>query len=171
MGEPQHTVVVMRHARAAGGGPDDFARELEPVGRDDAEAAGRWLAAHDVRPTGALVSAAVRTTQTWAHVARGASWDLDPTLDEGLYAAGVDTVLDLVREVGESVSTLVVVGHNPTMGQVAQLLDDGSGDQDAATAMAGGFPTCAMALFEVTGAWADLDIGSARLSDFHAARS
>jgi phosphohistidine phosphatase len=36
--------------------------------------------------------------------------------------------------------------------------------------MAVGFPTGALAVFEVSGAWADLDLASARLVAFHVGR-
>jgi phosphohistidine phosphatase len=65
------------------------------------------------------------------------------------------------------VTTLVVVGHNPTMAYLAQLLDDGTGDEQAGRRMATGFPTCALAVFAVRGRWADLDLASARLVAFH----
>jgi len=66
---------------------------------------------------------------------------------------------------------LVVVGHNPTIAYLAQLLDDGSGDDDAGREMAVGFPTGALAVFEVTGSWAELDLASARLVAFHVGRA
>jgi phosphohistidine phosphatase len=76
-----------------------------------------------------------------------------------------------VRETAPDVAVLVVVGHNPTMAYLAQLLDDGSGDDDAGRQMATGFPTGALAVFDVTVAWSDLDLASARLIAFHVGRS
>jgi phosphohistidine phosphatase len=90
------------------------------------------------------------------------------TYSDSLYAAGPETALDLVRETHDDVTALVVVGHNPTMAYLAQLLDDGTGDEEAAREMATGFPTGAVAHFEVTVAWAELDLASARLVGFHA---
>jgi phosphohistidine phosphatase len=68
------------------------------------------------------------------------------------------------------VSVLVVVGHNPTMAYLAQLLDDGSGDDEAGSQMARGFPTGALAVFDVAGSWTELDLASARLVAFHVGR-
>jgi phosphohistidine phosphatase len=103
-------------------------------------------------------------------MADGASWSVEPNLDEGLYSAGPDTALDLIRGIPADAAVLVVVGHNPTMAQLAQLLDDGEGDPEATNAMASGFPTTAVAVFEYDGAWADLDLTSARLVAFHVGR-
>ncbi len=165
------TIVVMRHAKAEQAGPTDFERELAGRGSHDAAAVGAWLAARGVSPDLALVSAATRTRQTFAAVAEGARWTLAPTLDRGLYAADPDTVLDLVRELEPDVSTVVVIGHNPTMAYVATMLDDGEGDTDAAVGITGGFPTSAVAVFSYDGPWADLDSGAARLTAFHVGRA
>ena len=62
----------------------------------------------------------------------------------------------------------MIVGHNPTMAMLAQLLDDGEGDAAAGERMAGGFPTSAVAVFELNGSWADLE--AARLTAFHVGR-
>jgi phosphohistidine phosphatase len=161
---------VVRHAKAEQAGDTDHARRLLERGRTDAAAAGQWLAGQGVVPDHALVSAAPRARETWEALAAGAGWSVEPNLDEGLYTAGTDTALDLIRGIPAEAAVLVVVGHNPTMAHLAQLLDDGEGDPGACTAMASGFPTSAVAVFEYDGAWADLDLTSARLVAFHAGR-
>jgi phosphohistidine phosphatase len=160
----------MRHAKAEQDGPTDFDRPLSERGHRDAAAAGAWLAAEGFEPDHALVSAALRTRETWESTAAGAGWGLDPELDRGLYAAGPDSALDLVRLVRDDVRQLLVVGHNPTMAVLAQLLDGGDGDDEPATDMASGYPTSAVAVFEYDGSWADLAEGSARLVGFHVGR-
>jgi phosphohistidine phosphatase len=167
------TLVVMRHVKAEPSGPSDVERPLAARGHDDAADVGAWLAARGFVPDHALVSAALRTRQTWDHVRRGAgeSWAAtEATYDRGLYAADVDTALDLVRLVDTAHTRVLLVGHNPTVAYLAQLLDDGSGDTDAATALALGYPTGATTVFEVTGSWADLEPGSARLVAHHVGR-
>jgi phosphohistidine phosphatase len=163
-------LVVVRHARAEPGGETDAQRELAQQGWDDAVEAGRWLAGSGTTPDGALVSSARRTRSTWLALAEGGSFDVEPSYSEGLYSAGPETALDLVRETEDDVSVLAVVGHNPTMAYLAQLLDDGGGDEEAGRRMATGFPTCALAVFEVTRPWSELDLASARLVAFHVGR-
>ena len=170
MEDQTRRLVVMRHAKAEQLGTTDAARELAPNGQRAAAAAGAWLAAYGLVPDHALVSSSTRTRQTWEAVAKGASWDLEPNLDEGLYAAGPESALDLIRLVPADARTVVVIGHNPTMGQLAQMLEDGEGDADAGNQMALGFPTNAVAVFEYDGAWADLGATGARLVAFHAAK-
>lgn len=162
-------LVIMRHAKAEATAPSDHERALAPRGSADAEAAGRWLAEQGIAPDLALVSDALRTRQTWAQVAAGAGWDESAAdFSEALYAAGSDSAFDLLRETDAEVTTLVVIGHNPTMAYVAELVEDGEGDDDAATAMfTRGFPTSALAVFTVAGPWSDVGPGTGRLEAFH----
>ena len=64
-----HTLVVLRHAKAAGEpGVNDTQRPLTGRGRRDAGAAGRWLLAQGIRPDLVLCSSARRTRETWEQV-------------------------------------------------------------------------------------------------------
>lgn len=175
--EPRR-LAVMRHSKAESFGARDRDRDLTDQGRADATAVGAWLAGRGLSPDLALVSSATRTRSTWACVSDGAGWNGgeaggEAKFEDGLYAGGPDTVLDLIRELdetGEEVTTLLVIGHNPTMAYLAQLLDDGDGDPDAAYQMATGYPTSAVAVFDVSDTWSDLEAGSGRLTGFHVGR-
>jgi phosphohistidine phosphatase len=164
------TLVVMRHSKAEQSGPSDFERELTDRGIVDATEAGQWLASRGIEPDQALVSAAVRTQQTWEAVDEGGGWDLEGTLEHALYEAGSESALDLVRRTDEAIRTLVVVGHNPTMASLVTLLDDGEGDDEAGNEVAIGFPASAMAVLEYDGEWADLDEASASVVAYHVGR-
>jgi phosphohistidine phosphatase len=167
------TLVVMRHAKAEQAGPSDFERPLARRGHGDAAAAGAWLTGRGVVPDHALVSGALRTRETFEHVSRGAgaAWrGVDTSYDEGLYAAGVETALDLVRLVDDAHRHVLVIGHNPTVAYLAQLLDDGEGDVEATNELAMGYPTSAATVFRYDGSWADLAPGTARLTGHHVGR-
>jgi phosphohistidine phosphatase len=166
----ERRLVVMRHAKAEQDGPTDFERVLTDRGRGDAAEAGAWLATQDLAPDHALVSAAARTRETWTSLAEGAGWDLEPDFDRGLYTAEPATAVDLIALVDDAVRALVVIGHNPTMATLAQLLGDGEGEPDLESALLAGFPTSAIAVFAYDGAWADLAEGSARLVGYHVGR-
>ena len=167
MQQQSRRIVVVRHARAEQVAATDLERELLDDGRKDAAETGSWLATQGIRPDHALVSAATRTLQTWEALAGAAGWTLEASVDRGLYSAGPETVLDLMRLTPEEAATLVVVGHNPTIAYLANLLDDGEGDVDASNEMAMGYPAGAVTLMEYDGAWADLDAGRARVTAFH----
>ncbi|MDZ5620268.1 SixA phosphatase family protein [Nocardioides bizhenqiangii] len=165
-----HRLVVVRHAKAEGYGPSDFERELSARGRGDAAAAGAWLAEQGVTADAGLVSASVRTRQTWEILTESAGWSAEATFDRALYGADEDGVLDVVAMTDEAVGTLVVVGHNPTVGMLAQLLDDGEGPPDAVDRLMQGYPTSATAIFELPGAWSRIAMGRARLTAFAVGR-
>lgn len=161
------TLVVMRHAQAESSAATDAERPLSELGRRDAVAAGGWLSGLGLRPDRAVVSAATRTRQTWSGVCRGAGWTVDPCVSGSLYEAGVDSALDLVRLLEDSVGTAVVLGHNPTMAALAQLLDDGEGDLEATNQMLlGRFPPGAVAVLEVGCAWDEVAPDAARLTSY-----
>ena len=64
----------------------------------------------------------------------------------------------------------MVIGHNPTVEMVAQLVDDGDGPDDVAESLAVGYPTSAVTIFEVDGPWADVAQMTARARAFHVGR-
>lgn len=166
-----HRLVVVRHAKAEPYGPTDLERELAARGRADAVAAGSWLAAEGIVADAALVSAATRARQTWELLAETAGWSADVTFDQALYGADEDGMLDLVALTDEGVGTLVVVGHNPTVGMLAQLLDDGEGPPDAVDRLMRGYPTSATAVFELPATWARIAMGRARLTHYNVGRA
>ena len=168
--EGARLVALLRHTKAEQAGPTDFERPLAERGHQDAAAVGSWLASVGFEPDHALVSAALRTRETWDGVAGAAGWDLEPELDRGLYAADPDSALDVVRLVDDEVRRLLVVGHNPTVAVLANLLDDGDAEEELVDRMASGYPTGAVAVFAYDGSWADLSEGRARLVAFHVGR-
>lgn len=161
----------MRHAKAEQTGPSDFERRLAERGHADAAEAGRWLAAQGIVVDLALVSAAVRTQETWESLSQAAGWALEAELDDGLYSAGTQTALDLLRGVDDAHATVVLVGHNPTMASLAAVLDDGEGDEGAGNELAMGYPTSALTVFSYDGAWKDLDQASASVVAYHVGRA
>jgi phosphohistidine phosphatase len=157
------TLVLLRHANAEGWGASDAERVLAPHGVEAAGRVGTWLRERGIQPDSALVSAAVRTQQTWSLVADHAGWTLAPEVEPGLYTASPDSALDLIRLTDDSVNTLLVLGHNPTIHYLAQILSDGQGDAEAENQLLSGFPPATMAVFEIDGPWDRLSQGHGRL--------
>ncbi|MET9784017.1 SixA phosphatase family protein [Nocardiopsis alba] len=114
------TLLLMRHAQAEdGAGRVDFDRPLTDRGRAQAESVGRLLVERGYRPDHVVCSSALRTRQTLEGVlaAMGHEPEVDHT--EAAYLAGPESLLELVGYVDPEVNTLLVVGHNPTIAQVA----------------------------------------------------
>ena len=164
-------LIVMRHAKAEPFGESDHERLLTARGQADAGLAGRHLVEADLVPDHVVVSDATRAVQTWEQVVAvladaAASSVVD--IDGAVYAAGSDTVLDVLRAVPANVSTLMFVGHNPTASYLCHHLEDGLGDAAALQGLLSGFPPAAFAVFAVAGTWVELDAESGRLVDFFA---
>jgi len=124
---PERTLILMRHAKSdQSGGEADIDRELNPRGLRQAPEAGRWL---DTNVDGidlAVVSPAHRARATW----NLASAELDEQpltwIDRRVYNASVADLLDVVHELPENADTVVIVGHNPGIEELASLLTNGS---------------------------------------------
>lgn len=171
MREYERRLVVMRHAKAEATGISDHARELTGRGGRDAAEAGRWARATGALPDHAFVSSAARTRATWTAFCEGADLELEPELEPGLYSAGVDSALELLRTAPADARTVILVGHNPTMAQLVHLLDDGGSDPATFERLSAGYPTSALTVLGVPDQWADLDLASARIVDFHVGRA
>jgi phosphohistidine phosphatase len=157
-------LLLIRHAQAADASPDRE-RPLTDHGLRAARAIGSWLRESGFAPDRALVSSALRAQQTWAAAARALGDEREPTVEQRIYDNTVEALLEVIAEAADDVGTLVVVGHNPSIGQLAFDLDDGSGSESARRDLPAGFPTGAVAVFGVGGSFADLGTGTATLED------
>ena len=108
-------LILWRHAEAEDGLPDDK-RKLTPKGERQAKKVGRWLAERLPENARVLASPAVRAQQTAK--ALGIPFETDKAIGP---AAGPKDVLAAARWPDEE-GTVVLVGHQPTFGEVAGLL-------------------------------------------------
>jgi phosphohistidine phosphatase len=107
--------ILWRHAEAENGVPD-VARRLTSKGQKQAEKIAKWLKERIETPTRIIVSPAVRTQQT-----ASALTDTFETSSEVGLSTSVKRVLQAV-EYPLARGTVIVVGHQPTLGQVAAFL-------------------------------------------------
>jgi len=158
-------LLLLRHAKSSWADPGtrDHERPLNERGRAAADRMGRHLDTAGLVPDLALCSSARRTCETLARLDLPATVGI--AVDPDLYLADPDTVLDRIRAVDEAVTTLLVVGHNPTTQDLALDLADG-GDPATVHRIAGKYPTGALTVLTVTGPWAALAPGTARLDAF-----
>ncbi len=115
-------LILWRHAEADDGIPD-MGRELTDRGRNQASRMADWLTPRLSQDTQILVSPAIRALQTAQALGRG--FQRTPALATG---ASADDVLTVVGW-PETAYPILVVGHQPTLGQVAmRLLTGQAGD-------------------------------------------
>jgi len=111
------TLLLMRHAHAGGKKPgqSDFDRPLDPLGRRAAAAMGQRLLRENLMPDFIVSSAASRAQETARLVAE--TCPAPPTLvcSPELYSAAPEGYLQILQEACGQQSTVLLVGHNPTM--------------------------------------------------------
>ena len=166
-------LVLLRHAKSAWPDVPDHERPLAGRGRRDAPAMGRWLRAAGHAPDQVLCSTARRARETWqlAQPRLGATPPV--RFEHGVYQSSAEQLLDLVRKTPSAVRTLLVVGHDPAIQELALTLarpapgaDGDAGAHADLGRIEAKFPTAAAAVLEFAGSWARLDPGTARLSGF-----
>ena len=147
-----HRLILMRHAEADARAPQgggDIDRPLSPAGREDAARMGKALAERGFRPDLALVSAAVRTRETWAQV-QDAIGDVELQVLDHLYDADARTLRDEIEINEDNAGCVLVLAHNPGIHQLAvEYLIESAASPSVLDRFAGGFPTAGCAVFTV----------------------
>ena len=182
---PNRRLVLFRHAKSAWPDLPDHDRPLAGRGRGDAPAIGRWLRETGCLPDLVWCSTAERATQTWQLAAAELGADPPVSYEPKMYGATGSELADLVRQAPPRTGTLLLVGHNPGLQELAVTLsaaaveragdrersaarNTGGGAEAAATLdrVARKFPTAALAVLEFGGGWPELSAGRARLVSF-----
>jgi phosphohistidine phosphatase len=157
---------LLRHAKAAPPGDGtDRERPLEQKGRRGAQAMAGWIAEHRLAIELVLCSPSLRTRQTLDIVAQAFARPPQILLEEGLYLATARQLLARLKHIPAGVASAMVIGHNPGFQELAGILSDvATGPLPAR--IAAGFPTAALARYEVAVPWSALDRRRAHLVAF-----
>jgi len=155
-----HRLLLIRHAKTEQGSPD-VQRALTDRGRRDARALGEWLRANEHIPGHVVVSPAVRAKQTWRFAAEGASAEVPVSVDDRIYSNDVDGLVEVVRTLPESAEVAALVGHNPSMQELAAAWTPAT-EASYGVDPHRDFPTATVAVFTVDGEWGDADATTLR---------
>ena len=146
-----NTLFLVRHAKSSWDNValPDKERPLNDRGRRDAPKMGERLAKRDVKPDLILSSPAVRALSTAEIIAEKLNYRRkDIVVTERLYAAEVDDLLDVIRQLGDELKCVMLFGHNPEFTELAHRL---SGE-------IAHMPTCAIAEFTFDAkSWSGID--------------
>jgi phosphohistidine phosphatase len=153
------TLLILRHAKTQPDAPSgDHARHLTERGHRDARRMATAIKTTLGTPDAIVTSDARRAMQTAEIVAGGVGFAAALTIEPRLYAAGLDTLLDVVRELADDADRVVLVGHNPGFEELAEALS--SNDEDVR------LPTSAFAHLEFdVPNWAAVQPGSGQLRE------
>ncbi|MEU5208645.1 histidine phosphatase family protein [Streptomyces sp. NPDC020742] len=163
-------LVVLRHAKSARPpGMADHERPLAARGERDAPAAGRWLRTADCIPDLVICSTATRARQTWELAAAQLPAPPPVRHEPRLYAADATDLLAVVRETPDTVRTVLLVGHSPSVQELVLLLAQ-EALSDALERAREKFPTCALAVLAQHDPWPGAAPRGALLTDLAVAR-
>lgn len=120
------TLLLLRHAKAENGSASlpDVDRALNDRGRKEAQAVGTVIRKQDLALDLVLSSSAKRACETTELVLAPADLAVEVRYDQRIYDAGPLRLLEVISQIEEERSTVLLVGHNPGMEELLQLLID-----------------------------------------------
>jgi phosphohistidine phosphatase len=166
-------LLLFRHAKAERSEPgmEDRARALVERGRRDAARIGAYMATHALVPDRVLVSPAKRSQETWKYTAGAFRPAPAAKMVERLYDATPHMIFAVIKDAPASAHTLLVVGHNPGLQELALMLI-ASGDIDARERLREKLPTSGLVIIDFAfDDWGKLHPQSGRLERFVTPRS
>jgi phosphohistidine phosphatase len=159
-------VILLRHGKSSWSDPTlaDLDRPLAPRGERASRRIAKYMLRKKIRPSLVLCSHSLRTRQTLEAIepslGKGSSVELEPEL----YAASEAKLLELLQALPESVDSVMLIGHNPGLHELALLLASRGSELPRLEQK---FPTGALARLVVDSAsWAALRPGDGELVDY-----
>ncbi len=160
-------LLLLRHGKAdrhsAGG---DRERPLTRRGEEDARRVGAFLLDRGMTPDLAVASNARRAKRTLELALEAFPGHVTHLIENTIYLATVDHLVDVLRQTPDKVQTLLAVGHNPGFAELASWLA-GAGDDRELDHMRSSYPTAALAILDFDAQhWAEVRRGAATLRRF-----
>jgi phosphohistidine phosphatase len=160
-------LILLRHAKSDWPeGVDDHDRPLSDRGKKAAPVMGVYLEKTRLVPELVLVSTAKRAQETWKRTSKALKTVVPQRDMREIYEAEYDDLLKVIRSVEPEIRTLLVVGHNPGLENLAKRLMKDSGGEPG-DRLREKFPTAAIAVlgFDLAD-WKDLVVQSGTLDKF-----
>lgn len=165
-------LMLLRHAKSdwSAAGIADHDRPLSRRGRETAPRIGTYMVRHGLVPDRVLCSTARRARDTWEEIAAEFAQQPPTTYDDRLYNAAPEAIIGLIAASKNSVRTLLLVGHNPGLQDLAGMLI-ASGDLDHRERLREKLPTAGLVVIDFAlDDWARLHPQAGRLERFVAPR-
>ena len=118
------TLLLLRHAKAENptAGSSDINRALNERGQKEAQAIGTFIRKQNLTFELVLCSPAVRARETAELVLAAAEVTANVRYDQRIYEASPRQLLEIISEVEEDKSAVLLVGHNPGMEDLLSAL-------------------------------------------------
>ena len=154
-------LLICRHAKSSWRDQSlsDFERPLNKRGKRDAPIMGQRLYARQAVPELIMSSSAKRALTTALHYAQALGYPVEKIItNSSQYAAGVAQLVALIQQTRETVTTLMIMGHNPESTHLANFLSGLQIDN---------IPTCGIVALEFSQeSWQDIDAACGKLLFF-----
>lgn len=163
-------LLLLRHGKSDWStGRDDSKQPLKKRGKLAAQRMGACLAQEGQVPEAVVTSPATRALATAEKCVKAMGLTSDAVVTEaGLYQSDPATLLAVIADTPANVQRLMLVGHNPALEQLLDLLLP-----EAPVTPPDGklLPTASLARLTVAGSWSALTPGGARLSEIRRAKA
>lgn len=151
-------LILMRHGKAGWDHPElaDFERPLTRRGERDVPVMGERLRERGVNPDRLISSGAERALRTAVLMSRALRYpEREIDRAEGIYEAGPDYLVRLVRGLNDDYSQVLLVGHNPAFSELGDYLSDGGAEHLR--------PAGVLCFDFDVPSWRDVDVANAEL--------
>lgn len=161
--------MVIRHAKSSWDDPSiaDHDRPLSKRGRVALSRLCAHIETLALGPDVVMCSSSRRTRETLEGICPALGRQARVESDSALYCAGAEQLLTELRRLDSDVNTVFLIGHNPG---VADLVDLLAAEPATGRAVLDKFPTAAVAVLSVEAPWDALQPGTASLESFWAPR-
>jgi phosphohistidine phosphatase len=159
-----HVLYLLRHAKSSWDDPTlpDHERPLAPRGRRDGKRIADHLRRQEIEPELVLCSSAARTRET-LELLRPALGGATVVVEDELYGASSDRLLARIHLVPDDVESVLVIGHNPGLLELALAL---ASTGDELQRLEEKFPTAALATLVPAEPWGRVAPGGAPLTAY-----
>lgn len=160
-------LMLLRHGKSDWpAGVQDLERPLARRGRDASSLMGAYLAEKGLVPDLALVSPALRARQTWELALSAFPREIAQRSEPRIFGASAQAILGVIAETAPEVRTLLLVGHNPGLHELARTLIGAGAPADLAQLWRK-YPTAGLVVIDFHIAeWRDAAPGLGRLDRF-----
>ena len=144
-------IYILRHAKSSWDNSNlsDFDRPLADRGISDAKKMSNFLKDMNIKIDRVLCSNAIRAKETFDLTADGFNFEIDKaTYLDKLYFGDTTTIIQDLKEMDESLNNILIVGHNPTLHYLVEILTNESINR---------FTTCNLATISHDGEWVSLN--------------
>jgi len=160
------TIVLLRHGKSSWSDSTlaDIDRPLTPRGERASRKLAKYIRRKRIRPARVLCSPSLRTRQTLEGVAASLGKHCEVEVVPRLYGASEQELLEQLQALPESVSSVMLIGHNPGLRNLALVLASRGAHLPQLDEK---FPTGALATLAVpSDRWTALVPGVAELVDY-----